>query len=166
MMSKLDFFRQNKKHKEEIYISLKELKFESFYDFNAIPQKRLKFAVIVSKYKGKLVFVKHKKRDTFEIPGGTREPREHIDKTAKRELIEETGAKRFKIEPVAIYGIKKNDYRYFGKLFYAEIFEFGVLPNMEIREVTFFDKTPENLTYPLIQPHILNKIEEYIKSKQ
>lgn len=52
----------------------------------------LKFAVIIAKSEGKFIFCKHKARDTWEIPGGYREPGEIILDTAKRELYEETGA--------------------------------------------------------------------------
>lgn len=43
-----------------------------------IDDELLKFAVIVSKTNGKLVFCKHKQRDTYEIPGGHREDGETI----------------------------------------------------------------------------------------
>lgn len=52
----------------------------------------LKFAVIIAKSEGKFIFCKHKARDTWEIPGGYREPGEIILDTAKRELYEETDA--------------------------------------------------------------------------
>ncbi len=42
-----------------------------FYD--SVDDKLLKLAVIVSKSNGKWVFCKHKKRTTYEIPGGHRE---------------------------------------------------------------------------------------------
>ena len=48
----------------------------------------LKFAVIMTKTNGKWVFCKHKLRDTWEVPGGHREPNENIIDTEKRELIE------------------------------------------------------------------------------
>lgn len=57
-----------------------------------VDDKLLKFAVIISKHNGKWVFCKHKERNTYEIPGGHREPNEPILETAKRELSEETGA--------------------------------------------------------------------------
>ena len=54
----------------------------NFYE--NVEDKLLKFAVIVSKTNGKLVFCKHKERDTYEIPGGHREASETILETAKR----------------------------------------------------------------------------------
>lgn len=60
--------------------------------YEAVEDELLKYAVIISRHEGKLVFCKHKERDTLEIPGGTRESDEDIITTAKRELYEETGA--------------------------------------------------------------------------
>ncbi len=62
----------------------------NFYD--DVDDSLLKFAVIISKSNGKWVFCKHKKRDTYEVPGDHRENGELILGTAKRELKEETGA--------------------------------------------------------------------------
>ena len=61
----------------------------NFYE--KVEDSLLEFAVIISKSKGKWVFCKHKERDTYEVPGGHREPNEPILETAKRELMEETG---------------------------------------------------------------------------
>jgi 8-oxo-dGTP diphosphatase len=55
-----------------------------FYD-NA-DDALLKFAVIISKSMGKWVFCKHKKRNTYEIPGGHREKGETILKQPKENL--------------------------------------------------------------------------------
>ena len=47
-----------------------------FYD--NVADEFLKFAVIISKTDNKWVFCKHKERETYEIPGGHREPGESI----------------------------------------------------------------------------------------
>ena len=74
-----------------------------FYD--SVDDALLKFAVVIAKAEGKWVFCKHKERDTYEIPGGHREPGEAIDDTAVRELQEETGAREFTIKPVFAYSV-------------------------------------------------------------
>ena len=68
--------------------------------FDEIDDTLLKFAVIISKTKGKWVFCKHKERDTYEAPGGHREVGEDILETAKRELQEETGIIGTNFEPI------------------------------------------------------------------
>ena len=75
----------------------------NYYD--TVEDSLLKFAVIVTKTNGKWVFCKHKDRDTLEVPGGHREPNEDILDTAKRELIEETGAIDFNLNPICVYSV-------------------------------------------------------------
>ena len=74
-----------------------------FYD--TIDDNLLPFAVIISRSDNKWVICKHKERDTFEVPGGRREPGESIEETARRELYEETGALDFSITPVCVYSV-------------------------------------------------------------
>ena len=42
-------------------------------------------------------------------------------------------------------------------LYYAEIDELGELPASEIEEVRLFAELPANLTYPLIQPMLVER---------
>lgn len=135
----------------------------NFHDLITAENNQLKFAVIMARYENKWIFVRHKERSTWEIPGGHREVYEDINLTASRELIEETGAKDFKINPVCIYSVTKDENRSFGQLFYAEIESLDELPNSEIGEIRLFDQIPEKLTYPLIQPHLFRKVEEFIE---
>lgn len=133
----------------------------SFYD--SIDDRLLKFAVIISKYNGKWVFCKHKERNTYEIPGGHREAGEKIDETAKRELIEETGAIDFAINPVCVYSVtgknrvNENGEETFGMLYYAEIRSFSKKLNSEIEYIKLFDELPTEWTYPLIQPLLIQE---------
>ena len=126
------------------------------------------FAVIISQSNGKWVFCKHKERDTYEVPGGHREAGEDIFETAKRELQEETGAIKFEIKPICVYSVtgktRVNDTgeETFGLLCFAEITEFAKELHSEMEKVVLMDELPENWTYPLIQPKL---IEKYLQVK-
>ena len=137
-----------------------------FYD--TVDDLLLKFAVIISQSNGKWVFCKHKERDTYEVPGGHREPGENILETAQRELQEETGAVKFEIKPICVYSVigktrvNNTEEKSFGLLCFAEITEFAKKLHSEMEKVMLMDELPENWTYPLIQPKL---IEKYLQEK-
>lgn len=130
-----------------------------FYD--TVDDSLLKFAVIISQSNGKWVFCKHKERSTWEVPGGHREPGEDILDTAKRELYEETGAIDFEIDSVCVYSViapdNFNGVETFGKLFFANIHTFEKNLHSEIERIAVMDELPQNWTYPLIQPKLIEK---------
>lgn len=135
-----------------------EVKFHESIDDNL-----LKFSVIISKLNGKWVFCKHRERDTYEVPGGHREANETILETAKRELQEETGAIDFEIKPICVYSVKRKtrineniDDETFGMLFIANVFSFEEI-NSEIEKIILVDELVDNLTYPLIQPQLIEE---------
>ena len=136
--------------------------------YETVNDELLKFAVVISQSNGKWVFCKHKERDTYEVPGGHREAGENILETAKRELQEETGAVKFEIKPICVYSVtgrnRVNDTgeETFGLLCFAEITEFAKELHSEMEKVVLMDELPENWTYPLIQPKL---IEKYLQIK-
>ena len=132
-----------------------------FYD--TVDDKLLKFAVIIARSGGQWVFCKHKERDTFEVPGGHREPGEPILAAAGRELEEETGAVDYTLTPVCIYSVtgknrvNETGEETFGMLFTAEIRTFAPELHSEMEAVYRMDTLPEAWTYPLIQPKLLEE---------
>ncbi|MBN1549206.1 NUDIX domain-containing protein [Candidatus Babeliales bacterium] len=135
----------------------------TFEPFTEACEQKLQFAVIVARFKDKWVFVRHNKRNTFEIPGGSRELHEKILFTARRELFEETGARTFRLTPVCVYVVSKAGVELGrGLLCYSEIVDLGELPPFEISSVHLLDGIPESLTYPDIQPYLFHKIQEWL----
>lgn len=124
-----------------------------------VEDERLEFAVIVSKHGGRWVLCKHKERDTYECPGGHREPNEPIDETAKRELWEETGATQYELTPICVYSVEKDGEETFGMLYFAQIFAFGPLPLLEMERIELFEALPTHWTYPMIQPLLVAHVE-------
>ena len=134
---------------------------EKFYD--NVSDELLKFAVIISKTNGKWVFCKHKERETYEVPGGRREVGEFIIETAKRELVEETGAVDFDMKPICVYSVKgktrvnenEND-ESFGMLYFADIYSLGEI-NSEMEKILITDTLVTDWTYPLSQPKLIDE---------
>lgn len=132
----------------------------TFYEPEEIADSLLKFAVIAARFENRWIFCRHKKRTTWEIPGGHREPGEAIDDAARRELWEETGAKMADIRRVCVYGVVKDGVASYGMLYYADVMEMETLPpELEIGEIQFADTLPAALTYPEIQPYLYEKVQ-------
>ena len=148
----------------------------SFHKLGEVDDALLKYAVIASRFDGKWIYCKHRDRETWEIPGGGREPGEAIADTARRELYEETGATSFDLTQVCVYSVRReltvrrevdssteqaiphNDNDSFGALYFAEIHELSSIPESEIELIELFNEMPENLTYPEIQPKLMHEI--------
>ena len=123
-----------------------------YCDIDKVDDSLLIYAIIVARYMGKWVFCNNKNRK-WELPGGHREDGETIYDAARRELYEETGAIKFDLTLVSAFSI--NDY---GVLFFAEIEEFGELPESEIETIYFYDDLPEELSFPQAHPVHLAKV--------
>ena len=113
------------------------------YSLGETPEEQMTFAVIAARYQDHWVFCRHKERDTWELPGGHIKPGETPLQAAERELMEETGARKFTLTPICSYRITR-----YGMIFFAEIEELGPIPQSEIAEICLVDVPPKNLTYP------------------
>lgn len=116
------------------------------------------FVVIFAKHNGKWVYTRHKKRTTWETAGGHIEFEETPLEAAKRELFEETGALKFNIKPVCDYSSHGRNGYANGQVFYAEVEEFGDIPESEMAEILFSDDYPDDLTYPEILPVLFERV--------
>ena len=135
-----------------------------FVFFPSDTPKSLQFVVIVAQYKGKWLCVQHKERDTYELPGGHIELGETAFEAAKRELYEESGALEFSLLPVSYYGVESSGKITYGELYFSNITCFGELPDFEIKERKLFEHIPDKLTYPHIQPALMERAQKWLKN--
>lgn len=148
----------------------------NFHSKDVIEDKDIIFTVIAARYQGTWVMCKHKKRISFEIPGGHREIGESLDACARRELYEETGAISFLLKQIQVYSVQgktrvaesKADAPTYGMLYYADIKELGNLPDSEMEEIKLFENISEvpSWTYEFIQPLLFNKVIMYLEENK
>ena len=115
----------------------------TFYPIHQVDEAQIRFAVIAVRCHGQWLLCRHKQRQTWEMPGGHREPCETPLETAKRELYEETGIRDAEIRVVGAYHLNDS-----GLLAFVEAEDIGSIPETsEIAETRLFEILPENLTY-------------------
>lgn len=136
-----------------------------FYECNAVEEAALKFAVILTRAEGKWMWCRHRDRATYEVPGGHRDAGETILQAARRELYEETGALRYSLRPLCVYSVTRREgaavsAESFGMLYGAEVSAFEGALHHEIAETALFSTLPPSLTYPDIQPKLLERAME------
>ncbi len=125
---------------------------------DSIPDGNLAYAVVGARHAGKWIFVRHRDRSMWEMPGGHREPGEPIEATAQRELFEETGSTPTRLVAVCEYSVLRESDLSFGRLYYAVVETVGPLPGFEIVETVLGDHPPGMLTYPDIQPLLMERL--------
>jgi len=125
----------------------------SWFDIEEIDQGLLKYIVLLTKYQGQFILIRHKDRTVWELPGGKIEPGETPIQAAGRELFEESGAVIFELSPIGIYQMNGS----YGMAFYAEVDTLDALPESEIAEIRLSEDLPEGLNYGPIYYDIYTK---------
>ncbi len=97
-----------------------------FYNVGEIDENEMGYAVIAAQHRGKWIFVRQKRKSTWEIPGGRKEEGESILQTARRELYQEMGALDYELKEISDYSVT-GDQTSYGRLFYADIWHLGML---------------------------------------
>ena len=97
----------------------------------------------------------------WQFPQGGIDINELPNQTALRELYEETGAIKYKIKPVCVYSVTflndLNPEETFGMLYFADVFELEKELHSEIEKIIITETLPDNWTYPLIQPKLIDE---------
>ena len=107
------------------------------------------FVVIFARYEDRWVYCLHRRRKTFEHPGGHVEPGETALQAAFRELYEESGITDCDMIPLWDYeqiwddGVGRNN----GRAYVAVVHSLGELPESEMERVALFDTVPDDYTY-------------------
>lgn len=125
----------------------------------------IRFVAVYAKHNGQWILCFHKKRQTWECPGGHVEIGEDALTAARRELTEETGATLYTITPLWDYSFFGETHSNNGRVFYAEVEAFGALPSYEMEQIGFFDDLPDNVTYDRsAMRNNLARVEKYRKA--
>lgn len=134
-----------------------------FHPPGEVADHRLIFAVVPARFQGQWIFCKHRLRDTWEFPGGHREPGETILEAAHRELEEETGAREYALRPLSVYSVTQEGQQGFGMLFLAEVTSLDPLPELEIERIALFEDLPPSLTYPGVIPPLMERARQAVR---
>lgn len=121
-----------------------------------------KYVVVFSVYEGRLLFSRHRERDTWETQGGHIEPGETPLEAARRELFEESGAVDFDIRPLFDYYAWDEEGGANGMVFAALIRRLNPLPESEMAQVCSFPSLPQALTYPGITPVLYQQAQSLL----
>lgn len=121
------------------------------YPPGTLDEEGLTYVIIAARQEEKWLFVRHRDRQTWEMPAGHIETGEPADRAAVRELFEETGTVRSSLEHLCDYDVTVDGRTESGRLYGATVIERETQLEHETAEVMFARELPAELTYPEVQ---------------
>lgn len=126
------------------------------------PAHGFTYAIVGARYRDKWIFVYHNRRGNWGMPAGHVEIGETPEVTAERELVEETGAVRYTIEPVATYTVIRDGVEGSGRLYYAIVSELGeIIDTEEIGRIQLSSTLPDDVAFPGVHTLLFDYLERY-----
>ena len=137
-----------------------------FHSPDFYPECGITYVIIGARYMNKWVFIKHKRRKSYELPAGHIDEEEDTDTAAQRELQEETGAKKYKIVCISTYTVRENNKLRAGRLYYADIeIMGGARDEKEIDDIILSDSLPARLGFHHVQRVLFNYLQKYLSGR-
>jgi len=134
----------------------------TFLAKESVALDRLTYVVIGAREDNGWIFVRHRDRDTWELPAGHIEENESAMEAAHRELFEETGTRKAEMQVLTDYAVTIGEKQEFGRIFFAVVLERGPLPDSEIGENRTWKESPLPATYPEAHEAFLGLLNEFV----
>ena len=118
--------------------------------------------IVMPRYQGRWLYVRHNDRKSFEFPMCRRENDESLLEAAGRGLKEEGGAIDYLLWPVSPYGVLGNGSASYGQLYFAEVGRVGDISSADIAERCFLGEPLEDIPNKNIQQQLFDKTEKWL----
>ena len=123
-----------------------------------LEDKKLTYVVMGARNQDKWIFVRHRDRQTWEMPAGHIEAGESADRAAVRELFEEAGVVKSSLEVICDYEVTVGTKVEYGRLYGVTVYEMEPQKEFEIEELLLSSDLPQSLTYPDVQTILFQRV--------
>ena len=123
-----------------------------------LEDQKLTYVVMGARYQDKWIFVRHRDRQTWEMPAGHIEAGESADRAAVRELFEEAGVVKSSLEVICDYEVTVGTRAEYGRLYGVNVYEMEPQKEFEIEELLLSSDLPRSLTYPDVQTILFQRV--------